>query len=60
MESLYEANIEDVDGIVANNIYKFSNDTIDTITDFSITVPTVLEKNKLCEVFKNYRKQNKK
>ena len=57
MQSLSEANIEDVDGMVANNIYKFSDDTIDTITDFSITVPTVLEKNKLCEVFKNYRKQ---
>ena len=57
MQSIQESNIDNVDEMVANNIYKLSNDTIDTITDFSITVPTVLEKNKLCEVFKNYRKQ---
>ena len=57
MESLYEANIEDVDGMVANNIYKFSNDTIDTITDFSITVPVMLEKDKLQQTLVNYRNE---
>ena len=57
MQSLSEANIEDVDGMVANNLYKVSDDTIDTITDFSITVPTILEKKKLYETFKSYKEQ---
>ena len=57
MESLQEADIEDVDGMVANNIYKFSNDTIDTITDFSITVPVMLEKEKLQQTLVNYRNE---
>lgn len=55
LNSLYEADIEDVDGMVAKNIYKFSNDTIDTITDFSITVPIMLEKDKLEQTLINYR-----
>ena len=57
LNSLYEADIEDVDGMVAKNIYKFSNDTIDTITDFSITVPIMLEKDKLEQTLINYRNE---
>lgn len=57
MESLSQAGIEDVDGMVANNIYKFSDDTIDTITDFSITVPVMLEKNKLQQTLVSYRNE---
>lgn len=57
LNSLYEADIEDVDGMVAKNIYKFSNDTIDTITDFSITVPIMLEKDKLEQTLINYRRE---
>ena len=43
--------------MVAKNIYKFSNDTIDTITDFSITVPIMLEKDKLEQTLINYRNE---
>jgi hypothetical protein len=57
LNSLYEADVEDVDGMVAKNIYKFSNDTIDTITDFSITVPIMLEKDKLEQTLINYRNE---
>jgi hypothetical protein len=34
-----------------------NNDSIDAVTDFSITVPVILEKNKLCEVLTDYREQ---
>jgi hypothetical protein len=44
----------DLDGIVYDNIFKFDNDTIDAITDFSITVPVILEKKKLCRTLEQY------
>lgn len=56
MESISEGLIDDnVEGIVFKNIYKLDNDSIDTLTDFSITVPVILEKDKLCEALVNYR-----
>ena len=56
-EGLIDTNL---DGIVYDNIFKFDNDTIDAIADFSITVPVILEKNKLCEAFKEYREELRK
>lgn len=47
----------DLDGVVYNNIFKFDNDTIDAITDFSITVPVILEKNKLREALESHREE---
>lgn len=56
MESISEGLIDDnIEGIVFNNIYKLDNDAIDQLTDFSITVPTILEKDKLCESLIEYR-----
>lgn len=56
MQSINESLIDDnIDGIVSKNIYKLDNDTIDALTDFSITVPVILEKDKLCESLKEYR-----
>lgn len=56
MESITEGLIDDnVEGIVFNNLYKLDNDSIDALTDFSITVPVILEKDKLCESLINYR-----
>jgi hypothetical protein len=57
-ESILEGLLDtDLDGIVYNNIFKLNNDSIDAVTDFSITVPVILEKNKLCEVLTDYREQ---
>jgi len=56
MQSISEGLIDDnVEGIVFNNIYKLDNDSIDALTDFSITVPVILEKDKLCEALISYR-----
>ena len=56
MESISEGLIDDnVEGIIFNNLYKLDNDSIDALTDFSITVPVILEKDKLCEAFMDYR-----
>lgn len=56
MESICEGLIDDnVEGIVFKNLYKLDNDSIDTLTDFSITVPIILEKDKLCESLTEYR-----
>ena len=56
MESISEGLIDDnVEGIVFKNLYKLDNDSIDALTDFSITVPVILEKNKLCESLIEYR-----
>ena len=56
VSSLNEGLIEDnLDGIVHGNIFKLDNDAIDTITDFSITVPVILEKEKLCESLISHR-----
>lgn len=56
MESISEGLIDDnVQGIVFKNLYKLDNDSIDTLTDFSITVPVILEKDKLCEALVEYR-----
>lgn len=61
MDAISENLIDDtVDGIVYNNIYKLDNDTLDLITDFSITVPVILEKDKLRESLINYRNSLRK
>ena len=39
----------DIDMIINGNVAKFSNDTIDAITDFSITIPSIIDKEKLRE-----------
>lgn len=58
VSSIQEALLDtDIDGIVYNNIFKLSNDSIDAITDFSITVPVILEKDKLKESLVDYRNQ---
>ena len=54
MEGLLDA---DLDGIVYNNIFKLDNDAIDAVTDFAITVPVILEKDKLCETLIEYRNE---
>lgn len=61
MTSIHENLIDDsVDGIVCNNIFKLDNDLLDTITDFSITVPVILEKNKLKEALIDTRNELRK
>ena len=56
MESISEGLIDsNVEGIVFKNLYKLDNDSIDALTDFSITVPIILEKDKLCEALVEYR-----
>lgn len=54
MSSLVSETVEDtiepdVDMIINGNVAKFSNDTIDAITDFSITIPSIIDKEKLRE-----------
>lgn len=46
-----------VDGIIYDNIFKLSNDNIDDLTDFSITVPVILEKDKLREALEYHRNE---
>ena len=61
VQSISESLIDDtVDGIVCNNIFKLDDDSIDSLTDFSITVPVILEKEKLKESLVNYRNQLRK
>lgn len=56
MESISESIIDtSVDGIIAGNICKLDNDSIDAVTDFSITVPVILEKDKLKECLISHR-----
>lgn len=56
MQSISEGLVDDnVEGIVFKNLYKLDNNSIDTLTDFSITVPIILEKDKLCETLIDYR-----
>lgn len=56
MESISEGLVDDnVEGIIFSNLYKLDNDSIDTLADFSITVPIILEKDKLCEALTQYR-----
>lgn len=56
MSSISEGLIDDnVEGIIFKNLYKLDNDSIDALTDFSITVPVILEKDKLCEALIDYR-----
>lgn len=56
MAMLYESVSEDsIDDIIYDNIYRLDNDAIDAITDFSITVPTILKKDNLKESLCNYR-----
>lgn len=46
---------DDIDGIIKNNIVRFDDDTIDDITDFSITVPAVINRGKLSTILTEYR-----
>lgn len=53
MQSISEGLLDDnIDGIVYNNIFKLDNDAVDAITDFSITMPIILEKNSLTRALK--------
>lgn len=61
MQSINEHVVDtDIDGIISKNIYKFSTNTIDNVTDFSVTVPVILEKQKLCTTLENYRNELRK
>lgn len=61
MQSISEGLIDDnIEGIVYKNLYKLDNDSIDALTDFSVTVPIILEKNKLCEALSDYRNELRK
>lgn len=44
----------DVSGLIKDNIVKLSPDVIDTIADFSITVPVILERKPLCSTIEEY------
>ena len=56
MESLIEPlQNRDVSGLIKDNIVKLSPDVIDTIADFSITVPVILERKPLCNTIEEYR-----
>jgi hypothetical protein len=46
-----------VEGIVYDNIFKLSNDSIDDLTDFAITVPVILERDKVREALEHHRDQ---
>ena len=61
MESISEGLIDNnVEGIVFKNLYKLDNDSIDALTDFSVTIPVILEREKLSECFKEYREELRK
>ena len=50
----------DVSGLIKDNIVKLSPDVIDTIADFSITVPVILERKPLCSTIEEYRNDLRK
>lgn len=54
-EQFTDADAADLDGIIYNNIYKLDNDSIDAITDLSITVPVLLNKDALKKTLVDYR-----
>lgn len=61
MESLIEPlKNRDVSGLIKDNIVKLSPDVIDTIADFSITVPVILERKPLCSTIEEYRNDLRK
>ena len=54
--TVHEGLIDDnVDGIIFGNVFKLNNNSLDALTDFSVTVPAILEKDKLCESLISYR-----
>lgn len=54
--TVHEGLIDDnVDRIIFGNVFKLNNDSLDALTDFSVTVPAILEKDKLCESLISYR-----
>lgn len=56
MESINEGLIDgNVEGIIYKNLYKLDNDSIDSMTDFCITVPIILEKDKMRKALEDYR-----
>lgn len=57
-ESLVDS--KDLDGIVFNNIIKLDNDSLDTLTDLSIAIPIILDRNKLIETFTIHRNDIRK
>ena len=50
----------DISGLIKDNIVKLSPDVIDTIADFSITVPVILERKPLCSTIEEYRNDLRK
>jgi len=50
----------DIPVIINGNVAKFTNDTLDALTDFSVTVPKILDKDSLKECFINYRNELRK
>lgn len=56
LTSISEMTVDNnLDGIIYNNIFKMPDNAIDALTDFSITVPVILERDKLCEALQDYR-----
>lgn len=56
IDSIHESfGDSDVTDVISNNIYKLDPEVIDTITDFSCTVPSVIDKESLKENMINYR-----
>lgn len=56
MQSISEGLLDaDVNGIVYNNLFKINNDSLSDLTDLSITVPNVLDKNILFKAMINER-----
>jgi hypothetical protein len=61
MESLFgPLQDRDVSGLIKDNIVKLSPDVIDTIADFSVTVPVILERKPLCSTIEEYRNDLRK
>ena len=55
-ESIAEDLIDgDVNKIICGNVEKFSNDVLDSIVDFSVTVPNIINKEKLTEALELHR-----
>lgn len=46
-----------VDKVVRNNIVKFSNESLDELTDFSLIVPDILNRSELLESMSYHREQ---
>lgn len=49
----------DVTDMVNKNLYKFDPETIDSITDFTITVPSIIDRDKFKDALEDYKAQIK-